>query len=335
MKLAGVQQSVKRWKRWLEFRFFLARFQGTSRKENTGVRREPLGGLTFPPVHKIERLRRTQNMTLAGGDVLARGGKSAAFAGAGGAVTEFENDFIFLGIEELCKKYGLSQAEYDQYAALRLDGTKLPDLKDVDHQETLDVGFTISDHRQNYLSEPTTPAKPVAVQVKKFPEPTYEPKEALMDRLMVMVISDDPNIELLEDGSTRDKRTGLISTARYRQHSNIGIVILSGQWVVVSGVKTPMSELLKPGDKVKYGDYGSEKVDMKDAEAQALCDLIGVDYEKTEQGMRIIRVQDIRYVERRVTKRTGDEIIADMATRGDYVTVVPDDLPRGCEVPNE
>ena len=240
-------------------------------------------------------------MTLSGGDVLAAGGKTAAFAGAGDVVSGFEQDFIFMGMEEVRNKYALSTAEYDTYAAMRLAGDKLPDLGDVNSpQETLDVGFTISDHRKNYLSEATEIPKAVTEQAKKYPSPTYEPKKALMDRIMVMVVSDDPNVELLEDGSTRDKRTNLISTARYRQHSNVGIVILSGQWVVVSGVKTPMAEILKPGDKVKYGDYGSEKVDMKDEEAQALCDLIGVNYEKTEQGMRIVRVQDVRYVEHRV-----------------------------------
>jgi len=237
-----------------------------------------------------------------GGDVLARGNATAQFAGASSEITSFENDFIYMSVEEVREKYALSPAEYDVYAASRLDGAKLPDLTPISEQETLDVGFTVKDSRKNYMSEPLESPKAVVSAIKKFPVPTYEPKQALMDRLMVMVVSDDPNIELLEDGSTRDIRTGLISTARYRQHSNIGIVILSGQWVVVSGVKTPMAEILKPGDKVKYGDYGSEKVDMKDEEAQALCDLIGVNYEKTEQGMRIVRVQDVRYVEHRVVK---------------------------------
>jgi len=238
-------------------------------------------------------------MTLAGGDVLAAGGTKANFAGAGGEVTDFEQDFIFMGVEELCNKYALSQSEYDVYAASRLEGNKLPDLKDVNHKKSLDVGFSVTDHRQNYLSEATEPARVVATQVKKYPEPTYEPVETLMDRVLAMVISDDPNIELLEDGSTRDKRTGLISTARYRQHSNVGIVLLAGQWVVVGGVKIPMADIIKPGDKIVYGDYGSERFTLSEEKALALCDTLGVNYEKTEQGMRVIRVQDIRTVERR------------------------------------
>ena len=119
-----------------------------------------------------------------------------------------------------------------------------------------------------------------------------------MDRILVMVISDDPNIQLLEDGSALDLTTGLVSTAKYRQHSNTGIVLLAGQWVIVGGVKVPMSELLEPGSKVVYGDYGSEKFPMSDEKAVALCDSLGVNYEKTEQGMRIVRVQDVRTVER-------------------------------------
>jgi hypothetical protein len=133
-----------------------------------------------------------------------------------------------------------------------------------------------------------------------------------MDRIMVMEISDDPNIELLEDGSARDIRTNLISTAKYRQHSNVGIVLLAGQWIVSAGVKTPMSELLKPGDKVIYGDYGSEKMpDTFAPKAQAICETLGVNYEKTEPGVRIVRVQDVRTVERRKAKeQTLEEFAA-------------------------
>ena len=236
-----------------------------------------------------------------GGDVLARGGKSAQFGGAT-SITEFENDFIYMTVAELSEKYGLSEEEYDTYAKLRLDGHNLPDLTSVALQETIDVGFSITDHRKNYLSESTEPSAVKVEATKKFPEPEFEPIQTLMDRIMVMVISDDPNIELLEDGSTRNKTTGLISTAKYRQHSNVGIVLLAGQWVVVSGVKTPMSELVKPGDKVIYGDYGSEKMpDIFNQKAEALCESLGINYEKTEQGIRIVRIQDVRTVERRVS----------------------------------
>lgn len=237
-----------------------------------------------------------------GGDVLARGNSTAQFAGASSDITAFENDFIYLTVREVEEKYGLSQVEYDQYQALRTDGHKLPDLTPVALQETLSVGFSITDHRKNYLSESTESPAVVAAQVKKFPDPTYAPLNTLMDRLLVMVISDDPDLELLEDGSARSKRTGLISTAKYRQHSNVGIVLLAGQWVVVGGVKTLMSDIVKAGDKVIYGDYNSEKLPMTDEKAIALCDSIGVNYEKSAQGMRVIRVQDVRTIERRVVK---------------------------------
>lgn len=236
-------------------------------------------------------------MSIAGtGDRLAAGQKSAAFGGAGSAITDYEQDFTFMGMDEVCKKYGLNQAEYDTDAAWRLSGEKLPDRKPVGQEKEL---FTIKDLRRNYFSEP------VAEQPKKYSEPTYEPVQTLMDRVLAMVISDDPNIELLEDGSTRDKRTGLIQTAKYRQHSNVGIVLLAGQWVVMGGIKTPMSEIVSPGDKIVFGDYGSEKFNLSDEKAEALCDKLGVNYEKTEQGMRIIRVQDIRTVEHRAVPNEG------------------------------
>src|SRR6202790_3068792 len=235
-----------------------------------------------------------------GGDVLARGAASAQFGGAT-SITDFENDFIYLTVEEVNEKYGLSLAEDDTYAALKGSGQPLPDLTPVALQETLEVGFSISDHRKNYLSEATEPSAVKAEATKKFPEPEFMPMQTLMDRILVMVISDDPDVELLEDGSSRNKKTGLISTSKYRQHSNVGIVLLAGQWVVVSGVKTPMTEIVNPGDKVIYGDYGSEKMpDSFDKKAEAICESLGINYDKTEQGIRIVRVQDVRTVERRV-----------------------------------
>jgi hypothetical protein len=240
-------------------------------------------------------------MSIAGlGDKLAAGQKTAQFGGAGSTISDFEQDFIYLEVEKIMEKYGLSQAEFDTYYAQRENGKHLPDLTPVADQETLDVGFSVTDHRKNYLSEPTEPAKVAAKATKKFPDPIYEPMQTLMDRILVMVISDDPNEELLEDGSTRNKTTGLISTAKYRQHSNVGIVLLAGQWVVVGGVKTLMHDIVRPGDKVIYGDYGSEKMsETFDKKAEDICEKIGVNYEKTEQGIRVVRVQDVRTVEPR------------------------------------
>src|ERR1035437_10622032 len=83
----------------------------------------------------------------SGGDVLARGCPTAQFAGASSGITEFENDFIYMTVEEVMEKYGLSQPEYDLYQVQRAAGEKLPDLTPVALQETLDVGFSISDHQ--------------------------------------------------------------------------------------------------------------------------------------------------------------------------------------------
>src|SRR5580692_4409487 len=119
-----------------------------------------------------------------GGDVLARGGASAQFAGAGSEITSFENDFIYLPVVELCNKYVLSQAEYDEYAALREKGERLPDLQP--QSEELSVDFTVTDRRLSFSS-------PAVVEMeKKFPDPGFDPPATLMDRILVMVISDDP-----------------------------------------------------------------------------------------------------------------------------------------------
>ncbi len=231
------------------------------------------------------------------GDRLASGrAASAQFGGAGIDMTDFEGDFIFKPLEFVCQKYGISQEEYDKYAVMRLNNEKLPDLKSVEEQKSLEVGFSVSDRRSAYLTESP---KIVEEAPKKFPEPEYEPIQTLMDRILVMVVSDDPDEELLDDGSTRNRKTGLITTSKYRQHSNVGVVLLSGQWVVTGGVRIPMSELVKPGDRVIYGDYGSELMKFNDEKAEALCDSVGVNYVKTDMGLRIVRIQDVRTIERR------------------------------------
>jgi co-chaperonin GroES (HSP10) len=126
-----------------------------------------------------------------------------------------------------------------------------------------------------------------------------------MDRILVMRISDDPDTELLEDGSTRNKKSGLITAAKYRQHSNVGIVLSTGHWVVVGGVKFPMEEFVNPLDKVTYGDYNSEVFPMDKKKVEALCDSIGVNYVEDAQGLRVVRVQDVRGVEKNVPKETS------------------------------
>src|ERR1017187_6992270 len=163
------------------------------------------------------------------GDKLARGATSAQFSTAAN-MTDFEADFIYKDVAEVLTKYSLSQSEYDVYAAMRLNNEKLPDLNPAAYQEQMGVAFSVTDHRKNYAADNLT-SMPDAVKetVKKFPEPEYEPIKTLMDRILVMVISADPDEELLEDGSTRSRKTGLISTAKYRQHSNTGIVLMAGQ----------------------------------------------------------------------------------------------------------
>lgn len=232
----------------------------------------------------------------SGGDVLARGAAKAQFGGAN-SISDFENDFIYMTVEEVNEKYGLSQSEYDFYAALRVDGQHLPDLTPVALQETLDVGFSITDHRKNYLSEATEPAKVKVEAAKKFPEPTYGAFRPIMDRILVMRIADDPDTELLEDGSTRNKKSGLITAAKYRQHSNVGIVLATGTWVVIGGVRFPMEDFVKPLYKVTYGDYNSEVFPMDKTKVEALCDSIGVNYVEDAQGLRVVRVQDVRGIE--------------------------------------
>jgi len=232
-----------------------------------------------------------------GGDVLARGCPTAHFAGASSNITDFENDVIYMEVADVLKKYGISQADYDSAQADRENGHHLPDLTPVALQDTLEVGFSITDHRKNYLSEPLESPAVKAEQAKKYPERTYGTARPILDRILVMRISDDPDTELLEDGSTRNKKSGLITAAKYRQHSNVGIVLAAGGFVVLGGVSVSMEELVKPGDKVTFGSYNTEVFPMDKKKAEALCDAIGVNYVDDPQGLHIVRVQDVRTVE--------------------------------------
>lgn len=235
-----------------------------------------------------------------GGDVLARGGKSANFAGAA-TVTQFEDDLIFR-LEEVEEKYGLTQEEVDRYEAARLNGEEIPNIPSVAEKNAA-LKVTVTDRRTAYLENSALGAtNPVAETPKKFPVPQFDMPQTILDRVLVMRVPENSDFEILEDGSARNKRSGLIVAAKYRQHSNTGIILLIGRSVNVGGVSTPMWEIVNPGDRVTFGDYNSEVYPLDPKKAEELCDKIGVNYETDSQGIRIVRVQDIRLVERRLTK---------------------------------
>ena len=240
-----------------------------------------------------------------GGDVLARGGKSAQFGGVN-QITDFENDVIYMNTLEVCTKYGLSEAEYDQYQAMRLNGERLPELIAVKDLPELGSEFSITDHRKNYMLDALPSAEPVVEATKKYPEPEFEAFSPILDRLLVMRINDDPEEEMLEDGSTRNKRTGLITSAKYRQHSNVGIILGIGKYVVLSGLRFDITEFVGIGDKITFGDYNSEVFPMDEKKALAICDALQINYVKDPKGLRIVRVQDVRGFERKVRAMKPD-----------------------------
>lgn len=100
---------------------------------------------------------------------------------------------------------------------------------------------------------------------------TYAPFAPIMDRVQVRVIE-----EQVEEN-------GVMMPPKYRQHSNKGIVVAVGQWVILGGKQIPLLDVIKPGDKVLFGEYNCEKFNGLD----------GQEYE-------LVRVQDIRGVERLV-----------------------------------
>jgi co-chaperonin GroES (HSP10) len=192
-----------------------------------------------------------------GGDVLARGARTAQFPAGGSAVD---------------------------------DEVVLHNVAEEDAQD-LASGIKVLDRRSRFDSEPVKKAEP------KYPEKAYEPFKPILDRVLIKRISEDKNMEMMEDGSMRDKRTGFIIPAKYRQHSNVGVVLAVGDFVVMGGVKTDMLDVVKPGYRVLFGEYNAEKLKVPDEQVQAMCDAISVEFEASED-LDVVRVQDIRGIYR-------------------------------------
>lgn len=243
----------------------------------------------------------TQHST---GDRLARGDKSAQFS-TGAGLADFENDLIF-NPEIVEEKYGLTAQVVAQYQEQRISGAKLPDLQTKavvdeekqDQADAMELGFKVTDKRSNLLPE----AAKVEAAPLKFAHKQYADFKPVLDRVLVKRTTIDPNMEELSDGSLRDKKTGFITLAAYREHQNVGHVLAIGDFVVMGGVKTPLGAVVRPGDRVTWGDYNSEIFIMSDAKAEALCDSLGINYTSDPEGIRIIRVQDIRGVEKPINE---------------------------------
>ena len=157
----------------------------------------------------------------------------------------------------------------------------------AEEEQDLSSGIKVIDKRSRFDSEPVKKAEP------KFPEKQYEPFKPILDRVLIKRVAEDKNMEMLEDGSMRDKRTGFIIPAKYRQHSNVGVVLAVGDFVVMGGVKTNLLDIIKPGYRVLFGEYNAEKLKIPDEQVQAMCDAIGVEFEASED-LDVVRVQDIR-----------------------------------------
>ena len=247
-----------------------------------------------------------------GGDVLARGGSSAQFAAGGSELSDFEYD-LRTRTDIVSEKYGLSQAEIEEYT-LRVNAGERIDLKSVALAEELGAGIEVIDRRRSFASEVET-AKVTPVAPKKFADKKFSAFTPILDRILVKRCAEGPDMKIMEDGSVLNTKTGLVIAAKYRQHSNIGIVLATGQFVILGGQRIAMSEVVRVGDRVTYGDYNSEVFLMDEPKIQVLCDSVQMNYEPDAEGLRIVRVQDVRGVEREDKSDAGLE-----AYRRDYCT---------------
>ena len=231
-----------------------------------------------------------------GGDVLARGAQSAQFAAGGSDLSEIEYD-LRVRRDIVKEKYGITDEEIAQYDEKITKGERftLPTLAAREEELNAASGITVVDRRPNYFEDKPKEVPPAP---KKWADKKYTSATPILDRILVKRCSDGPDMKIMEDGSVLNTKTGLVIAAKYRQHSNIGIVLATGQFVILGGQKIPMGDVVRVGDRVTYGDYNSEVFLLDEAKVQALCDNVQMNYEADPEGLRIVRVQDVRMVER-------------------------------------
>jgi co-chaperonin GroES (HSP10) len=233
---------------------------------------------------------------LGGGDLLARGAKSAQFAAGGGDLSEFEYDFK-VRRDVVKEKYGLNDSEIAEYELRINAGERFSLDTAASREEQLGAGITVIDRRPTY-SEEIDDAKAAPVAAKKYPEKKYSLFTPVLDRLLIKRCAESADMKILPDGSVLNTKTNLVVAAKYRQHSNIGIVLAAGPFVILGGQRVPMEDAVRVGDRVTYGDYNSEVFLMDEAKVQQLCDAVQMNYEEDPEGLRVVRVQDVRGVER-------------------------------------
>ena len=104
------------------------------------------------------------------------------------------------------------------------------------------------------------------------PEPERIPADAplrpLLDRVLIRRIEADAAAD------------GFAIPEKYRQHSNLGVVIALGDGVVLGGQWKPLTDFVSVGSKIIYGEYTAEA------------------YDHNGQTYWIVRLQDIRGVVR-------------------------------------
>ena len=235
-------------------------------------------------------------MTLMGGDKLARGARSAQFAAGGSEKSDFEYDMM-LRRDIVAEKYGLSTSEIEEYEIRINAGERFSLDSAAVREDQLGAGITVIDRRPSYTEE-LEAVKAAPAVAKKYPEKSYASATPILDRILIKRCAESPDMKIMEDGSVLNTKTGLVIAAKYRQHSNIGIVLAVGSFVVIGGQRIPMREVVRIGDRVTYGDYNSEVFHMDESKVEALCDAVQMNYEVDPEGLRVVRVQDIRLVER-------------------------------------
>src|SRR5215475_11039626 len=86
-------------------------------------------------------------------------------------------------------QFGTGHASVDDEVVLN------PGILAEELPETQEVGITITDKRRTYMDSVLPSAETAPVQAKEFPDTQYSPLVPILDRVLVMRVSTDPDEE--------------------------------------------------------------------------------------------------------------------------------------------
>jgi co-chaperonin GroES (HSP10) len=87
----------------------------------------------------------------------------------------------------------------------------------------------------------------------------------------------------------------IVTPDAYQQQSNEGVVVAIGDFVAIGGQTFPLSQFIRVGDRVRFGEYNAETFDEK-------------------ERLVLVRIQDIRGVEQVWSESSATSVLTTTAS---------------------